>query len=52
MQESQSSAQVAALNELGIKPTGVQVFQVTAKTPAFGVLEAGRPDRLASTASR
>src|SRR3954452_12557005 len=39
MAESQSSAQVAALNELGIKPTGVQVFQVTAKTPAYGVLK-------------
>jgi Lon-like protease len=39
MQESQSSAQVAALNELGIKPTGVQVFEVTAKTPAYGVLK-------------
>ncbi|MDX6230141.1 MAG: Lon-like protease [Frankiales bacterium] len=41
MQQSQSSAQVAALSELGIKPTGVQVFEVEAKTPAFGVLKPG-----------
>ena len=39
MQQSQSSAQVAALSELGIKSTGIQVFEVTAKTPAFGVLK-------------
>ena len=39
MKESQSSAQVAALNELGIKPTGVQVFEVTAKAPAYKILE-------------
>ncbi|BEP11965.1 PDZ domain-containing protein [Acidothermaceae bacterium B102] len=39
MQQSQSSAEVAALGELGIAPTGVQVFEVTAKKPAFGVLK-------------
>ena len=39
MSQSQSSAEVAALGELGIKPTGVQVFEVTAKPPAFGKLK-------------
>jgi Lon-like protease len=41
MAESQSSAQVAALSELNIPPTGVQVFEVVAKTPAFGILKPG-----------
>jgi PDZ domain-containing protein len=34
MKQSQSSAQVAALAELGIAPTGVQVFSVQNKSPA------------------
>jgi Lon-like protease len=41
MKESQSSAQVAALSELGIPPTGVQIFSVQAKTPAYGKLSPG-----------
>src|ERR1700712_5632587 len=40
MQQSQSSAQVAALGELGIAPTGVQVFQVVSGNPAYGKLHA------------
>jgi PDZ domain-containing protein len=39
MQQSQSSAQVATLAELGINPTGVQVSEVLANTPAFGKLK-------------
>jgi Lon-like protease len=39
MAQSQSSAEVAALGELGIPPTGVQIFEVTAGKPAFGVLK-------------
>lgn len=39
MQQSQSSAEVAALGELGIPPTGVQIFEVTAKKPSFGLLK-------------
>ena len=41
MAESQSSAQVAALNELGIAPTGVQVFEVVAKSPSEHLLSPG-----------
>ena len=34
MKQSQSSAQVAALGELGIAPTGVQVFSIQNNSPA------------------
>ena len=39
MLQSQSSAQVAALGELGIKPTGEQVSEVLGNTPASGKLK-------------
>ena len=38
MQQSQSSAEVAALGELNIPPTGVQVFSITNNSPADGRL--------------
>ncbi len=41
MQQSQSSAQVAALNELNIPPTGVQVYSIVRKSPSDGVLAPG-----------
>ena len=39
MKQSQSSAQVAALAELGIAPTGLQVFSIANKSPADGKLK-------------
>jgi PDZ domain-containing protein len=41
MKQSQSSAQVAALGELGIAPTGVQIFSIQNNSPSDRKLQVG-----------